>query len=129
MTDSLLLALISHEMSSVIFVRDYLQLEFDGPRLSLFVWPQVTIDAQVRQAGDPNYRDSLCSLIGLPVQAVEEDPDTGVAVYFESGSIVTKPVPSELEGPEIAMLNGFADNTGWMVWRPGEFPFDGPGWS
>ncbi|WP_199486538.1 hypothetical protein [Actinomadura logoneensis] len=126
MTDSLLLALIGQEMTSVIFVRDYLQLDFDGPRLSLFVWPQVTTDAQARQIGDPGYRDSLCSLIGHPVRAIDENPGTGLALHFDSGSIVANPDPSQLEGPEIAMLNGIAGSTGWMVWRPGEFPFDGP---
>lgn len=129
MTDSLLLALIGEELASVVFVRDYLQLDFDGPRLSLFVWPQVTTDAQARQICDPGYRDSLCSLIGHPVRAIAEDPDTGLTLHFDSGSIVANPDPPRLEGPEIAMLNGIAGSTGLMVWRPGEFPFDGPRWS
>ncbi|MCP2342142.1 hypothetical protein [Actinomadura rupiterrae] len=129
MTDSLLVALVGHELGSVIFVRDYLQLDFDGPRLTLLVWPRVTVDAQARGLGDHGYRDSLCSLIGHPVRAVEEGSDTGIAVRFESGSIVANPEPDELESCEIAMLSGFSDRTGSMVWRHGEFPFDGPGWS
>jgi hypothetical protein len=41
--DSLLAALVGKELASVIFVRDYVELDFDGPRLSMFVWPVVAM--------------------------------------------------------------------------------------
>ncbi|SNS74062.1 hypothetical protein SAMN05216276_10159 [Streptosporangium subroseum] len=129
MTDSLLSALIGEEMSSVIFIRDYVQLDFDGPKLSLFSWPQIAVDSTVRLMGDPGYRDTLCALIGHAVLAATEDTDTGLVVDFGLGSVVVKPEPSQVEGPEIALLMGFTDRADWMVWRPGEYPFDGPEWS
>jgi hypothetical protein len=60
---------------------------------------------------------------------VAENIDAGLVVDFGVGSVVAKPEPAQLSGPEIAMLGGFADRAGWMVWRPGESPFDGPEWS
>ncbi len=128
-TDSLLLILVGEELASVIFVRDYLQLDFDGPRLSLFVWPQVAVDAEVRRMGDRGYRDALCTLIGHTVLSVAERTDAGLVIDFGLGSVVTNPEPAELSGPEIAMLRGLGDRAPWMVWRPGESPFDGPQWS
>ncbi|MFE3448741.1 hypothetical protein ACFXJ8_07370 [Nonomuraea sp. NPDC059194] len=129
MSDSLLPALVGEEMSSVIFVRDYVQLDFDGPRLSLFVWPRVITDSTVWSMGDPGYRDALCALIGHTVLAATEDAGAGLVVDFGCGAVLVKPEPSHLEGPEIAMLGGFTGRADWMVWRPGEPPFDGPEWS
>lgn len=127
--DSHLQALVGAELSSVVFVRDYLQLDFDGPRLTLYVWPQVVIGDEVRRLGDLGYRDALCALIGQVVRSAADSTDTGLLVILETGSVVTKPEPAELSGPEIATLSGFTDSAAWMVWRPGERPFDGPGWS
>lgn len=128
--ESLLLGVVGEVLSSVVVVADYVELDFNGPRLSLFVWPTITIDGErPRQLGDPGYRDSLCSLIGHVVVATEESPSAGLRVDFAHGSVATRPQPTELRGPEIAMLRGFSDRPDWMVWRPGEGPFDGPNWS
>jgi hypothetical protein len=129
MIDALLLSLIGQELASVVFVRDYLQLEFDGPRLSVFAWPLIVEGPQTQSINDLGYRNSLCSLIGHPVQAVTEDTRTGLAIHFEHGTVVINPEPSDLEGPEIALFYTDAGTTGWMVWRPGEYPFDGPQWA
>ncbi|MER7005789.1 hypothetical protein ABT297_22480 [Dactylosporangium sp. NPDC000555] len=127
--DSLLRALIGEDLAEVIFVRDYVQLGFDGPRLSLFVWPRVTLGSTVREIGESGYRDALCDLIGHFVVDVEESSASGLVLNFDIGSVTVKPTPPELIGPEIAMLSGFVDRPDWMVWRPGEEPFDGPEWS
>jgi hypothetical protein len=127
--NSLLLRLVGEESSSVVFVRDYVQLDFDGPRLSLFVWPQVAAGAEVRRMGDPGYRDALCALIGHAVVSVAERTAVGLVVDFGVGSVVIRPEPEELVGPEIAMLTGFTERVDWQVWRPGERPFNGPEWS
>jgi hypothetical protein len=59
-----LVSLEGEQLSAVTFVRDYVQLHFDGPRLTLLTWP-VVIAAEARCAfGEPGYRDSLCRLIG-----------------------------------------------------------------
>jgi hypothetical protein len=128
-SDSLLHALIGEDLASVVFVRDYLQLDFDGPRLSLYVWPQVTFGSTIRVMGDPGYRDALCDLIGHPVVQARESAATGLVLYFDAGAVTIKPTLTEVVGPEIAMLGGFTDRVDWMVWRPGEAPFDGPEWT
>ncbi|MET8860251.1 hypothetical protein [Streptomyces sp. NPDC004579] len=45
------------------------------------------------------------------------------SVQFVMDYVQLHPAASELVGPEIAMLNGFADQR-WMVWRPGEEAFE-----
>jgi hypothetical protein len=126
--DSLLADLVGEGLASVIFVRDYVQLDFDGPRLSLFVWPGVATGNDVYYLGDPVYRDALCQLIGRAVTSTDESREAGLVIHLGSDSVTVNPRPSEVGGPEIAMLRGSVDHQGWMVWRAGEPPFDGPEW-
>jgi hypothetical protein len=38
------------DLSAVTFMRDYLQLQFDGPFLNIFDWPRVLVAAQLWDA-------------------------------------------------------------------------------
>ncbi|WP_040807634.1 hypothetical protein [Nocardia concava] len=120
--DSLLGRLIGLELASVVFVRDYLQLDFDGPRLTCYVWPTIEADGITRSLGDSGYRDSLCALISQTVVSTEEAVGAGLVLGFAIGTLSIHPTPEELEGPEIAMLAGFPDRA-WDLWRPGEDTF------
>ncbi len=83
MDDSLLDALVGSELGSVVFVRDYVQLELGAGRLTLFVWPSVVVDATTTRLGDPGYRDLLCDLIGHPVRSTTESRETGEGVFAD----------------------------------------------
>ncbi|MFE2997054.1 hypothetical protein ACFXG4_18810 [Nocardia sp. NPDC059246] len=108
------------ELASVVFVRDYLQLDFDGPRLSCYVWPTIDADGTTRSLGDAGYRDTLCAFINQTVVSTDEAVGTGLLLRFAIGTLSIHPALEELEG-EIAMLSGFSDM--WGVWRPGEGTF------
>jgi hypothetical protein len=45
--------LVGEELSSVVFVADYVQFDFNGPRLTLFVWPTAQTFGENRTLGDP----------------------------------------------------------------------------
>jgi hypothetical protein len=125
----LLRELLDEQLSSVIFVGGYVQLEFNGPRLSAYVWPKIVTQTSTRAFGDPGYRDLLCSFIGHDVEDAHDRPETGIVLDFAIGSIVINPEPSDLSGLEIAMLSGFPDTPSWAIWRPGEDTFAGRDWS
>ena len=132
MTDSLLTALVEEELGSVVFVMDYLQLDFGNARLSAYVWPTVSIGDVRRGFGDPGYRDALCALITHEVIETEESPEAGLVVRFGLGEVVINPEPTDLSGPEIAMLQVHEDafrDASWIVWRPGEDVFAERDWS
>jgi hypothetical protein len=109
-------------MSSVTFVTDYLQLDFSGPRLTLYVWPDVRLLSEPqRSLGDNGFRDAMCLLIDSEVRDVRESTTEGLILCFDLGELQVNPEPSQLTGPEIAMYqSGSAE---LMVWRPGEGPF------
>jgi hypothetical protein len=126
--------LVGAEVESVIFVRDYLQITLYltncSPRLTFNVWPAMrSADGEWRGFGDAGYRDELCRLIDGYVADAEERPEAGLVLNFASGqSLVVRPAWSDLDGPEIAELNMNDAKRTWMVWRPGEFPFETDRW-
>jgi len=127
MSESLLDLLVEEELGSVVFVMDYLLLDFSAARFTAYVWPVVTIGEQTTHFGTGGYRDALCSFIGHEVTSANASPTTGLAIRFSTGQIVTKPALVDLEGPEIAMLMVLSDSfrdEAWQVWRPGEGVFE-----
>ena len=72
MAESLLFKLVDETLGSVVFVADYLQLDFSGSRFTAYVWPTVVIGSDQRRLGDSGYRDSLCAFIGHDVVSAEE---------------------------------------------------------
>ncbi len=121
--NELLSRLVGRNLSTVVFLKWYLQLTFDGPILTCDVWPNVDLGAGPIAYGDPGFRDALCSLLAEPVVATSEKTGQGLLIEFESGRVIVHPSRDDLDGPEIAMLSGFDDRS-WMIWRPGEESFE-----
>jgi hypothetical protein len=98
----------SRELSAVVFVRDYLQLQFDGPYLNLFVWPQVVSGGRTFHFGVPGYKDALCELIAKTVAGVFEKTGRALQLFFSDGSIVEVSLLFEgRKGPEaVVFQNG-----------------------
>lgn len=121
--ESLLELLVEEQRSSVIFVADYVQLDFNGPVLSCFVWPRIETDGSKHMFPGTGYRDALCRLIAREVTAVTDTHDDGLVLRFGADRLVFKPDLEELRGPEIAMLRMGGSDRRWNVWRPGEGSF------
>lgn len=125
-------ALVKQRLGSVIFVRHYLQLDFDDARFTAYVWPTVTVGNAVLEFDESGYRDALCAFIEQHVTAAEESPERGLAIRFASGEIVINSKPAAVSGPEIAQLHVYDpmwQTSSLMVWRPGEGTFAGKDWS
>jgi hypothetical protein len=59
--EALMARLSGDRLESVVFVADYLQLNFHGGRFSAYVWPVVAMDGKIRHFGEAGYRDALCA--------------------------------------------------------------------
>ena len=132
MSDSSLGALVQEQLGSVVFVMDYLQLDFGDARFTAYIWPALTIGDATLRFGDPGYRDALCAFITHEVMSTEESAEAGLVIRFGLGEVVTNPEPTDLSGPEIAQLQlheGPFRDAAWTVWRPGEGLFARREWS
>src|SRR5512138_1437595 len=91
MTTHSLQELVGREVSSVEFVRGYVQIRFDGPCLSLYTMPTVrTSDGQVLDVTKSGYADALVTAIGKIV-AKAEDNGRVILIECKDGPVIEVP--------------------------------------
>ena len=80
--------LIGEQLSAVTFVQDYLQLHFDGPRLTVFSHPVVMLGDQTFHWGKPGFRDALCNSIAKKVVEARVAYGESISIRFADGSTI-----------------------------------------
>jgi hypothetical protein len=80
--------LIGAQLSAVTFVQDYVQLHFDGPRLTVFSHPVVMRGDQTFHWDKPGFRDALCSRIAKQVTAARIAYGESICIEFADGSAI-----------------------------------------
>ena len=80
--------LIGEQLSAVTFVQDYLQLQFDGPRLTVFSHPVVMLGDKAFHWGKPGFRDALCNNITKKVTETRVAYGDSIAIRFADGSMI-----------------------------------------
>ena len=80
--DNPFLGLIDEQLSSVIFVQDYLQLDFDGQRITCYNWPIVILSKRGFVINDQDYRNALCSLIAKKVTSISFIEEEALVMSF-----------------------------------------------
>ena len=88
--------LVGAEVGGVAFVRDYVEVHFDGPILRAFSEPAVEIDGMRFQFPSEGSRDRLCLLIGRTVTDVREDAESLLLCFGGRAQLRVPLVTSEL---------------------------------
>lgn len=109
------------DLSSVCFVRDYVEFHFDGPVLRALSDPAIDEPTRRVQFPEPGSRDVLCALIGMTV-VVAEDRGDEIRLDFGTAGIVSIPFWTDSGGPEVAHLvpassDGRPDVLGMSIWQ------------
>lgn len=73
-------ALVGEELSGVVFVRDYVQLQFDGVTLSALTQLHVQDGDRGASSGDESFANLLIRRIGKTVVAAAAHPRQTLAV-------------------------------------------------
>jgi hypothetical protein len=74
------------ELSAVVFVRDYVQLQFDGPVLTAITLPTVIRGSDVWGPHEAGYRDALCAQIGKTVRSTIATEGKAIELLFTDDS-------------------------------------------
>lgn len=94
-------AIEGEQLSSVIFVMDYLQLSFNNAWLTLYIWPEVFRSEGSYAFGEPGYRDALCEQITEIVSSTSIEDGVALEIGFENGVIFRTSLRDEdYVGPE-----------------------------
>lgn len=112
--------LIGEQLSAVTFVQDYLQLHFDGPRLTVFSHPVIRCGEQTFYGGKSGFRDALCNNIANKVTEVRVAYGESISIRFADGSTINIPLQdaSCLEGESVNFDAGGAGAGGETVRGP-----------
>jgi hypothetical protein len=81
-------ALERRELAAVTFVRDYVQLQFDGPTITAVTLPSVSNSGKVFAPESPGWRDQLCDRIGKRVTRAKVRPRECLQVDFIDGASI-----------------------------------------
>jgi hypothetical protein len=112
-------SVIGREIASITFVRDYVQIGFDGPVLTAVTWPELSATARLWTTETSGYRDVLCSTIGRRVTSAGVT-DLEIFIEVEDGvRMVVSLSPEDRTGSESAH---FDDDAGehwvWGDYQP-----------
>lgn len=101
--------LVGEDLSGVVFVRDYLQLQFNPPaQLSVYsASVVVNVKGTVAKFGEAPFANLILSLIGSAVSAVRVVEGQSFRVAFADGSMIEISLrPDDCAGPEAISFQG-----------------------
>ena len=102
------------QLGAVVFVQDYLQLQFDGSTLTMTTWPVVHGACEMNY-GDAGYRDALCDCIAKVVELADVIAGDRLCIVFGDGSrLVTSLKDVDRVDPEAVRLD--QEDGHWSVW-------------
>lgn len=105
--------LIGEKLSSVIFILDYLQLDFDGHRLTCYAFPKIIKEKTITCINSDNYRNLICSFLGAIVISTTDKDDSGINIGFETGDIFLS-----YTNEDVGEVAYFVDNDGkWSTYN------------
>lgn len=113
-------SLLGEELSAISFVRDYVELHFDGPVLRALSDPIVDIHGVSVQFPHERSRDMLCLLIGREVSAARETSEA-LEVEFDDDAAVRVPLTGYSASAEAAhfipVRDGRRDGVNMVIWE------------
>ena len=122
-SQSLFSGLADRPLTAVTFVLDYVQLEFDGPRLTAFTAPLVYDGTGWLKYKEPGYCDALCGCIGknvhraLVIQDAKTRKDVELYLEFYEGTIISVSTSYDDFVPGQAEAAMLETDEGWEVWN------------
>ena len=107
--------LIGEQLSAATFVQDYLQVDFNGHRLTVFVPMEVRARGLAWVSGHPDFRNQLCDLIGESVAAVDCRPEQLILSFAEARDICISLHDDVYVGPEAITFQPRNESGLWVI--------------
>jgi hypothetical protein len=108
--------LVGGKLSSVTFVLDYWQIDFDGNGFSVMSAITVRGDGWTCRSGDAGFRDRLCEQIAKIVIHADFEDDVGVSIIFkDQSSLQLSTEPDDYNCPEALLFRRTDDDRWWAV--------------
>lgn len=92
------------ELSAVVFVRDYLQLQFDWATMTINIFPLIEVEDKTYKFGDSDYRNKICEQIGKKVNEIYEENERVIISFADSSNISVLREMNILDLPEVIVF-------------------------
>lgn len=92
-------------LNAIVFVLDYLQIQFETGLATFLEYPNVTLRENTYAFGDDGYRNVLCEFISDIVSSVDYKQDTSFCLNFEKGKIHISLAPERYNLPEMVVID------------------------
>ncbi|MEL5996591.1 hypothetical protein [Hymenobacter segetis] len=103
--------LVGEQLSAVCFVQDYLQLEFDGYKLTTYTTPLVeTLPNEWMAYEHEQYKNGLCRFIARLVEQVVSEPGRILLAFRDCSERISLPIHEGKDNVYYTDLEG-----GWFV--------------
>lgn len=104
-------ALKNKSLSAVIFILDYLQIQFDSAVITFLIYPKVEMGNKHFSFGESEYRNKICELIGETISDVIFSQDNLFCLDFGEGKIYCSIAPEDYISPEMVIVDDGNGNT------------------
>jgi hypothetical protein len=108
-------SIVGLDLSSVEFVRDYIQLRFDGPLVTAYTLPIIEVNTETFTRDKPGYCDLLCSCISKVVVNACVYEGEQILVEFDNG-IRLKISLNDKDYQNTEALIFRQNDEAWWVW-------------
>lgn len=111
MNENPLETLRGRKISAIVFVLDYLQVQFDDSILTFLTYPEVEVNKIIFSFGQSEYRNKICEFIEKYVSAVNYVEDDIFCLSFDSAKIYCSIKPENYTSPEMIIFDNGKGNT------------------
>jgi hypothetical protein len=103
--ESAFAAIVGSRLSSVTFLMDYVQCDFDGATLTAYTLPTVSVGGRSWSRREVGWRDALCERIGSVVHGVVCSDDHLTIDFDDNSRIAVSLRDNDYVGPEAFILS------------------------
>jgi len=97
-------SLINRELSGVLFVRDNIQLQFDGVAITYLLFPSIKADGVIFNPDHEMYRNKLVEQIGKTVAHFLAKTESLIINFSDGSSISLSFNYEDIELPEVIVV-------------------------
>lgn len=92
------------ELSAVVFVLDYLQLQFAWATMTINIYPLVEVEGQTYKFNDSDYRNKICEQIGKKVGEIYEENEKVIISFIDGSNITVSREMNIFDLPEVIVF-------------------------
>lgn len=93
------------KLSGIVFVLDYLQIQFDSLVVTFMEYPKVKVNTSDYSFGASEYRNKICEFIGKTVSSTFYREDDLFSLDFGEGQIFCSLAPEDYTSPEMVIVD------------------------